>query len=196
MRRLTREFFTASTLELTERLLGKVFVRRAASGALLKGRIVETEAYLGSGDEACHAWRKKTPRNEVMFRAPGTLYVYFTYGCHHLLNIVTEPEGVAGAVLLRAMEPLEGIPLMQERRRTGRETELMNGPAKLAAALRLDCGDSGRDLFGDEFWLEDAPPPPPSAIATSSRVGITRSRELPWRKYLAASPHVSKGRPS
>lgn len=196
MERLQREFFTAPTLELAERLLGKVFVRRTDSGELLKGRIVETEAYLGENDEACHAWRKRTARNEAMFGAPGTLYIYFTYGCHHLMNIVTEPKGTAGAVLVRAMEPLEGIPFMQRQRGTLRPTELMSGPAKLTRALDIEGSSNGRDLFGEEFYLEEAPAPPASSIATSSRVGIARSRELPWRKYLEGNPHVSKGRPS
>ncbi|ABB23209.1 DNA-3-methyladenine glycosylase [Pelodictyon luteolum] len=196
MTRLGKQFFTAPTLALTERLLGKIFVRITPSGTVLKGRIVETEAYLGHNDEACHAWRKKTERNRVMFEAPGTLYVYFSYGCHHLLNIVTEPEGTAGAVLIRAMEPVEGIPCMQERRQTTVETALMSGPAKLTSALGVERSSSGRDLFGNEFFLLDAPSPQPSMICTSTRVGISRSRELPWRKYLADSPHVSKGRPS
>lgn len=196
MARLERDFFHLPTLELTERLLGKIFVRKLPDGTLLKGRIVETEAYLGTGDEACHAWRGMTERNRVMFASPGTLYVYFTYGCHHLMNVVSEPEGTAGAVLIRAMEPLEGIEEMQRRRGQAPPTGLLNGPAKLTRALGIDTAASGRELFSGEFGIEDAPDLPDTMIGTSTRVGISRSTELPWRKFVLESPHLSKGRPS
>jgi len=194
MERLEKQFYEIPTLELAEKLIGKIFVRTLPGNRQLKARIVETEAYLGVDDEACHAWRGRTERNSTMFLRPGTIYVYFTYGCHHLINIVSEPEHRAGAVLLRAMEPVEGISFMQMQRGTAVERELMSGPGKLARALQIERRDNGRDLFGEEFYLENAPPVPEKMIGTTTRVGISRSRDLPWRKFIINNPHVSKAR--
>jgi DNA-3-methyladenine glycosylase len=192
--RLGKQFYETATLELAEKLLGKIFVRTLPGNIRLKGRIVETEAYLGENDEACHAWRGRTARNQIMFRAPGTLYVYFTYGCHYLINIVSEPLNSAGAVLIRAMEPVEGVPFMEEQRGTAIFTNLMNGPGKLARALAIDSSCNGKDLFGNECFLENAPLLPEEMIGTSARIGISKSRELPWRKFILNNPHVSKGK--
>ena len=194
MERLENQFYEIPTLELAEKLLGKIFVRMLPGNIALRGRIVETEAYLGLHDEACHAWRGKTPRNRIMFHEPGTMYVYFSYGSHYLLNIVSEPENSAGAVLIRAMEPVEGIRFMEKQRGQSKLTSLMSGPGKLTKALAIDKSCNGRDLFGEEFFLEDAPPVPESMIGTTARVGISRSRELPWRKFILHNPHVSKVR--
>jgi DNA-3-methyladenine glycosylase len=192
--RLGKQFYETATLELAEKLLGKIFVRTLPGNIRLKGRIVETEAYLGENDEACHAWRGRTARNQIMFRAPGTLYVYFTYGCHYLINIVSEPLNSAGAVLIRAMEPVEGVPFMEEQRGTAIFTNLMNGPGQLARALAIDSSCNGKDLFGNECFLENAPLLPEEMIGTSARIGISKSRELPWRKFILNNPHVSKGK--
>jgi DNA-3-methyladenine glycosylase len=191
MKHLEADFYKLPTLLLAEHLLGKLFVRKENSGILSRGRIVETEAYLGQGDEACHAWRGKTQRNRTMFGPPGSLYIYFTYGCHFMANIVSEPEGIAGAVLLRAMEPVSGIDLMLERRKTGTTTSLMSGPGKLTQALGIGPEFNGESLLGNLCWLEDAPAIPPEMIVTTSRIGISRSIGLPWRKFLKDSPHVS-----
>ncbi|NTW56640.1 MAG: DNA-3-methyladenine glycosylase [Chlorobiaceae bacterium] len=196
MVRVQRQFFEIPTVELAEKLLGKMFTRVLPDGTVLKGKIVETEAYLGEGDEACHAWRGQTPRNHSMFCKPGTIYVYFTYGCHYMLNIVSEPENRAGAVLIRAMEPLEGISFMQLQRGLNTLTCLMSGPGKLTGAMAIGPECNGRDLFGSEFLLEDAPEIPAELIGTGRRIGISRSRELPWRKFILGNPHVSKGKPS
>ncbi len=192
MERLERQFYETPTLELAEKLLGKIFVRILPGNIRLKGRIVETEAYLGQQDEACHAWRGRTARNQMMYRAPGTMYVYFTYGSHYMLNIVSEPENSAGAVLIRAMEPVEGVSFMEEQRETCMITNLMSGPGKLAKAFAIDGSCNGKDLFSEEFFVEDAPPLPKEMIGSSNRVGISRSRELPWRKFIINNPHVSK----
>ena len=192
MKRLDAEFYQTPTLLLAERLLGKIFVHRDPSGRMTRGRIVETEAYLGHGDEACHAWRGMTERNRVMFGPPGHLYIYFSYGCHYLANIVSEPEGVAGAVLLRAMEPVEGVEWMRERRKALDERALMSGPGKLTRALGLGPAHYGESLMDDVCWLEEAPEIPPELIGTSPRIGISRSAALPWRKFVIDSPHVSK----
>jgi DNA-3-methyladenine glycosylase len=194
MERLEKQFYEIPTLVLAEKLLGKIFVRTLPGNIQLKARIVETEAYLGLDDEACHAWRGKTPRNRIMYQKPGTMYIYFSYGCHYLLNIVSEPEHIAGAVLLRAMEPVEGELFMQEQRGTTVASQLMSGPAKLAQALAIDNRYNGSDLYGNEFFLENAPPVPEAMIGTSTRVGISKSRDLPWRKFIISNPHVSKVR--
>lgn len=196
MKRLEKQFYELPTLELAEKLLGKIFVRMLPGNIRLKARIVETEAYMGEHDEACHAYRGRTARNSSMFRAPGTIYVYFTYGCHYMLNIVSEPENIAGAVLIRSMEPVDGIRVMQELRGTSVIKSLMSGPGKLARALSIDSRCNGKDLYGEEFFLENALPLPEFMIGTSTRVGISKSRELPWRKYIINNPHVSKVRHS
>jgi DNA-3-methyladenine glycosylase len=193
MERINPDFFKLPTLVLAEQLLGKIFVRsEGPGGALLKGRIVETEAYLGEGDEASHAWRGMTRRNRAMFGPPGTLYIYFSYGCHYMANIVSEPEGTAGAVLLRAMEPVEGIERMNVNRRTGDLFSLMSGPGKLTQALGIGPDLYAEPLSGHRCWIEDAPGVPPEMIGTSMRIGISRSTHLPWRKFVTGSPHVSK----
>ncbi|MBV5302801.1 MAG: DNA-3-methyladenine glycosylase [Chlorobium sp.] len=194
MSKLEKQFFEIPTLELAETLLGKIFVRILPGNIQLKGRIVETEAYLGEDDEACHAWRGKTKRNQIMYHAPGTLYVYFTYGNHYMLNIVSEPENRAGAVLIRAMEPVEGIRFMEEQRDTRILANLMSGPGKLAKALAIDGKSNGKNIFGEEFFVEDAPAMPESMVGTSVRAGISRSRELPWRKFILDNPYLSKVR--
>jgi DNA-3-methyladenine glycosylase len=196
MERVQRQFFEIPTLELAEKLLGKVFVRVMPGNIILKGRIVETEAYLGVGDYACHAWRGQTRRNGSMFLAPGSIYVYFTYGNHFMLNFVSEPENSAGAVLIRAMEPVEGLPFMKERRGTETPESLMSGPGKLTRAMAIEREGNGKNLFGDEFYLENAPAVPARLIGTSTRTGISRSRELPWRRFIIGNPHVSKRRES
>ncbi|TLU86060.1 MAG: DNA-3-methyladenine glycosylase [Chlorobium sp.] len=194
MERLPRQFYEIPTLAPAEKLLGKIFVRRLPGNVVLKGRIVETEAYLAENDEACHAWKGKTRRNQAMFQSPGTIYVYFTYGNHYMLNIVSEPENTAGAVLIRAMEPLEGLSVMQRQRGMEKLTSLMSGPGKLTRALAIESACNGENLFGDEFFLENAPPVPGRLIGTSRRIGISKSRELPWRKFIIENPHVSKTR--
>lgn len=194
MERLPRQFYEIPTLALAEKLLGKIFVRILPENIVLKGRIVETEAYIAENDEACHAWRGKTRRNQPMFQSPGTIYVYFTYGNHYMLNIVSEPENTAGAVLIRAMEPVEGISFMQRKRGMEKLTGLMSGPGKLTRALAVESGCNECNLFGEEFFLENAPPVPENLVGTSRRIGISRSRELPWRKYILGNPHVSKTR--
>ncbi|MBM3163739.1 MAG: DNA-3-methyladenine glycosylase [Chlorobi bacterium] len=196
MPRLEKQFFERPSIELAGMLLGKIFIRRLPDGTELRGRIVETEAYLGIGDEACHAWRGRTERNSMMFAEPGRLYVYFTYGNHSMLNIVSEPEHTAGAVLIRAMEPLAGEPFMQMQRNTTIVTDLMSGPGKLTRAMAIDRSCNGLSLFEGEFCIEDAPALQEKEIGTSTRIGITRSRDLPWRRFIIGNPHVSRGKVS
>ena len=195
MRRVSQDFFLQPALDLAEALLGRVFVHRETCGNVYRAKIVETEAYLAEGDEACHAYRGMTQRNRAMYASPGTLYVYFTYGCHNLMNIVTEPEGTAGAVLLRAMEPLDGLKKMARNRNTDSRVNLMNGPGKLTMAMGITLAHNGLHLSGDTVYLEEGETVPPDLIHSSERIGITKGTELRWRRYIAGCPFVSKTRP-
>lgn len=189
---LQPRFFERDTVTVARELLGKILVSRVGH-APTGGRIVETEAYLGPGDPGSHAYRGMTPRTSVMFGPPGRTYVYFTYGNHHMLNLITESDGVAGGVLIRAIEPLFGVEEM-ERRRKGRPlVELTNGPGKVAAALGVDLSDYGSVLGQGRVAVFDAPQPP-EPVAVSGRVGLSAGWDAPLRFYLKGDPFVSKGR--
>ena len=186
---LNRKFYQRNTLRVARELLGKKLVRRV-NGLELSGMIAETEAYCGSEDSACHAHRGKTPRNAVMFGKPGHAYVYFTYGMHYMLNLVTEAEENPCAVLIRAILPLEGIEAMEARRRK-KGALLTNGPAKLCQALSIDKSLNGWDVtLGRELWLENYKKIPGSQIITTPRIGIDyahqKHREALWRFVLTS----------
>jgi DNA-3-methyladenine glycosylase len=188
---LPRSFYDRPVAEVARGLLGMHLWRETAEG-LVGGRIVETEAYLAAGDPACHAARGQTRRNATMFGPPGHAYVYSIHS-RWCLNAVTEPEGVASAVLIRAIEPLIGLPLMSSRRRTERPLDLARGPARLCEALGLDRRLDGWDLtLGEELWI--APGERRTSedeIAISPRVGVTSAHGLPLRFYLAGCKFVS-----
>jgi DNA-3-methyladenine glycosylase len=187
-RRLGRDFYARAATQLAPELLGCHLVLRRA-GQQLAGRIVEVEAYLGVGqDPASHAHHGLTPRNREMFATPGRLYVYFAYGMHFCMNVVCESRGVAGAVLLRAVEPLAGESIMSDRRGRG-GTDLTNGPAKLAQAFGVDLRCNGWDLVRGRLGIW--PGPPPARIGRSARVGIRLGTELPYRWFDADSRFVS-----
>jgi DNA-3-methyladenine glycosylase len=194
LKKLPRSFYTRPTLTVARDLLGKIFVRRHGNG-LLSGRIVEVEGYLGKRDPASHAYRGRTPRNQVMFRVGGYLYVYFTYGMHFCANVVTEEEGKGRAVLLRAVEPLEGMRSMVRSRgiaaTEGRN--LCNGPAKLCQAFRMGWKENGTDLCGTSIWIaEDADAPPLKNIGRSPRIGISSATHHRWRFFLVDSSFLSR----
>lgn len=181
---LTRKFYAQDTVKVARTLLGKKLVRRTG-GVELSGMIVETEAYCGCDDSACHAYHGKTPRNAVMFGHPGHAYVYFTYGLHYLLNLVTEKEGNPCAVLIRAVLPLTGIEEMEARRKR-RGAQMTNGPAKLCQAFGIDKSLNGWDLTcGKELWVEDYKIIPAKIIKATPRIGIDYAqkehREALWR---------------
>lgn len=188
-RRLGRAFFARPTETVARELLGCHLVHRGPE--LLALRLVEVEAYLGEGeDEASHAHRGPTPRNSQMFATPGHLYVYVSYGIHHCLNVVCEDHGRAGAVLLRAAEPLAGEAWMRRRRgRTG--PDLSNGPGKLGQCLGADLGWNGWDLVEGALGLW--PGEAPREIGVSTRIGISRDVERPLRFFDRDSPWVSRG---
>ena len=193
-RRFPRSFYARSAIDVAPDLLGHVFVRNLPDGRRLCARIVETEAY-EQEDPASHAFRGPTPRNRVMFGAPGRLYVYFTYGMHFCMNVVTGPVGRGSAVLLRAGEPLEGVDEMTRRRDGRRPAELCSGPAMWCRAFGIDRALDGEDLVGGGVvWIE--PGTPPAEIASGPRVGIRAGRELQWRFLVPNDPSVSKTRPA
>lgn len=191
---LAAAFFERSPLAVAPDLLGRV-VLSLAGGVVTAGRIVETEAYLGSDDAGSHAATKgMTARNSVMYGTPGTAYVYFTYGNHHMLNLVCEPEGVAGAVLVRALEPLEGIDAMALRRRRERPVELCSGPGKLAQALGIDLSDNGSALGEGRIAVYAGVRLAEDKIGISGRVGLREGYEHTYRFFEADSAYVSRGR--
>ena len=191
MPRLPRAFFERPAPDVARDLIGKVLVHRTAAG-LRSGRIVEVEAYRGRQDPASHAFRGPTPRSAVMFGLPGHLYVYFTYGMHHCVNFVCEAEGSAGAVLVRALEPLRGIDAMRRSRGTPEFARLARGPGCVAQALALDRRQDGLDLSSGEVWVASTTRPPYAArILRGQRIGIRVGVERPWRFWVAGHPCVS-----
>lgn len=193
MSRLPRTFYARPGTEVAPELLNKVLV---APG--VRGRIVEVEAYMGSEDPGSHAYRGPTPRTEVMFGQAGRLYVYFTYGMHWCANVVCGDEGVATAVLLRAVTPLAGLDQMRERRpKARRDVDLTNGPAKLAAAFGLDGTHDGLDLQRNRFGvrIDDDGTTPPTVPDQGVRVGLTRGADIPWRWAVPGAAEVSRPRP-
>jgi len=191
-RALPREFYSRFTPVVARDLLGRNLVRRLG-GLSLEGRIVEAEAYRGSDDPASHAYRGKTSRNLVMFGKPGVAYVYFTYGMHYCLNVVTEEEGVPGAVLIRALEPLTGIEEMKKRRRTSDLGALTNGPARLTQAFAITRSLNGADMtLAGELFVSTAPPNPIDQIVSGTRIGVRQGGEKPWRFYIRGNPYVSR----
>jgi DNA-3-methyladenine glycosylase len=182
-------FLEGAASEVAPRLLGCILERRN-NGRILRVRIVETEAY-DQTDVASHSYNGRTPRTEVMFGPAGHLYVYFTYGMHYCCNIVVGEDGYGAAVLLRAVEPIDGIEYMEDRR--GRQgIEATNGPAKLCQALGIDKSMNGEDLRGASLRLIPQPALPANTITTTTRIGITRGVDVPWRFYVTDSPYVSK----
>ena len=195
-KKLPRSFYSRPTLEVASDLLGKVLVRRF-DGHRLAGRIVETEAYVGPHDLACHASKGHTPRTSIMFGPSGYAYVYMIYGFYFCLNVVTEPKGYPAAVLIRGMEPLESLDLMRQlRNNPERDTNIASGPGKLCMAMTIDKRLNGEDMLGQTLWIEDSRLDS-GPILNSPRVGVDYAGEYkdkPWRFYLANNPHVSKVR--
>src|SRR5262245_31116430 len=192
LRRLRRAELPLDTVALARFLIGKVVVRERR-GARLSGRIVETEAY-PVGDAAGHAFRGQTSRNGALFLRRGHAYVYFIYGSCFLLNVSSETPGVGAGVLLRALEPLEGLETMRALRGTARALDLTRGPGRLAAALDVDRRLDGLDLCAPgPLWLAEGPRPPatPRRIGTSTRIGLTKEAERVLRFFERGNPFVS-----
>jgi DNA-3-methyladenine glycosylase len=191
--KIPRSFYEQPTVQVARQLLGKYLVRKHPDGKTV-GRIVETEAYVGPHDLACHAARGRTARTEVMFGRAGYAYVYFIYGVYYCLNVVTEEVDHASAVLIRALEPVEGIELMKERRRTGETRNLASGPGKLCQAFAIDKALNGADVCGSVLYVEDHGEPPPK-ISARPRIGVDYAgkwKNKPWRFLIRGNEFVSK----
>lgn len=189
IRRLRRAELPSNTIELAIYLIGKTLVHDLPA-ARLSGRIVESEAY-PPGDSAAHAFRGQTNRNRSLFLRRGHSYVYFTYGSSFMMNVSSEEPGVGAGVLLRALQPLEGLALMKRSRRTANVLDLTRGPGRLAQAMRIDKRFDGVDLCAaGPLWLGTAAWPP-GEIAVSTRIGLTREIDRRWRFYERGNPNVS-----
>lgn len=199
MKKLPRSFYTRPTIDVAKELLGKVFIRRIGARTL-SGMIVETEAYLHT-DPASHSFRGKTERNSAMFDTGGHLYVYFTYGLHFCANVVTSNKDTGEAVLIRAVEPIEGIEMMVNNRFPGGRRSigggnnlhvLTNGPAKFAQAFQLTRQHSGIDLTKSEMFIVDAGVNVKNMIVAAVRIGVSAGKEKKWRFYVKNNAWVSK----
>ncbi|HXX55415.1 MAG TPA: DNA-3-methyladenine glycosylase [Methanoregula sp.] len=193
---LPRSFYERDAITVATGLLGCCLVHRE-DGFVTAGRIVETEAYL-QGDPAAHSFRGRTPRTSVLFGPPGHAYVYFVYGMHWCMNVVTGTGEDRGAVLLRALEPVEGIPAMEERRKTKELRLLCSGPARLAQALAITGEFNGSSLLTGPLRIVSKDHSPVDGtrgteeIVQTTRVGISKAQDKPYRFYLKRSQHVSR----
>jgi DNA-3-methyladenine glycosylase len=198
--KLRREFYTRrDTLLVARSLLGKRLVVPAPDGARVSGFIVETEAYLGPEDRAAHSYNnRRTPRTEMMFGTGGHAYVYFIYGMYHQFNVVTNSALIPHAVLVRALEPEDGLEWMRQRRPARQDRHLTSGPGKLCLALGLDRTFNGEDLLGERVWIEDAGRKVAARqISSGPRVGIDYAGEYvdkPWRFWMKDNLYVSKSK--
>lgn len=194
---LPENFYTRDVLTVAKDLLGKIFVKDDRDKKY-SGIIVEVEAYSGATDEAAHTFNGKTKRNEVMFEEGGLLYVYFTYGVHFCSNVVTGKEGESNAVLLRGIQPINGIEFMAMNR-FGKKNlsykekiNLANGPGKICQAFNIKREHNGSDLLGDNIFILDNKKVADSDIVTTTRIGIKKSVDLPWRFYIKDNTFVSR----
>ena len=189
---LKRDFYDRETELVARDMLGTVLECRTERG-IASGMVVETEAYIGEEDPACHAAVGRTRRTEPLYGRPGLSYVYFIYGVHWCFNAVTRREGLPSAVLVRALQPLEGIGLMKERRGPRiSEVNLTNGPGKLCAALGIDGSCNGLSLQRGPLVLREGESIPSSRIVTTTRIGITKAADWPLRYFIRDNPWVSK----
>jgi DNA-3-methyladenine glycosylase len=185
---LQRDFYARPAIEVARDCLGKILVHGSAAG-----RIVEVEAYLGVGDRAAHSWRGPTDRTRVIFGPPGHAYVYFIYGMYECLNFVAEPEGMAGCVLIRAIEPLAGIATMRRRRPTAiRIEDLASGPGKLTLAMGITRKLNGADLIKGPLQVRRLPDEPPFEIAVTPRIGIRHCADWPLRFVIQGNRFASR----
>jgi DNA-3-methyladenine glycosylase len=207
--RIQREFFLINAVDLAEKLLGKIIVRKIGDNKIIRGRIVETEAYMGGEDKASHAYKnRKTDRTKAFWNPGGHLYVYLIYGINHCMNIVANDENTPQGALIRAIEPIEGIEIIKKNRginidndnngkKKSHQTNLTNGPGKVAAALKIDRSYNSVDLCSSEeiLLMEDSDPDYKFEIKTSSRVNIDYAgdyKHKQWRFFIEENIYVSK----
>ncbi len=198
MSKLPRDFYTRpNVLQVARDLLGMLLVVPSRNGKRVSGRIVEAEAYRGPQDRAAHSYGgRRTKRTEPMYGIGGTAYVFFVYGMYYQFNVVSGPAETPHAILIRAVEPVEGIDVMRKRRHGQPDHNLTNGPGKLCIALDIDRRLDGLDLLGNRVWLEEGERIPRSRIMSGPRIGIDYAQEWrnkPWRFWIKDNPYVSKG---
>jgi len=197
MKKLPREFYLRDdTLGIARDLLGKILVVPTETGERVSGMIVETEAYLGAIDKAAHSYgNRRTPRTEMMFAAGGTVYIFFIYGMYFQFNIVTGAVDSPHAILIRAVEPIEGVETMRRRRGRMKDANLTSGPGKLCIALGIDKAFNGADLLGEKVWLEEGKKFSDAQILSGKRIGIDYAEEFaekPWRFWVKDNLFVSR----
>jgi DNA-3-methyladenine glycosylase len=190
--KLKRTFYTRDTVTVAKELLGKYIFKKSGKGFLC-GRIVETEAYLGDEDPACHAFRKVTKRNEPMFEDGGIAYVYFIYGNYYCFNAVTEKQGTGSAVLIRGVEPVSGIQAMRKNRGViRRECDLTNGPSKFCLAFNIDKKDNWEDLTKERIFISKSKKKESITVSVAKRIGIKEGADLPYRYFIKDNPYVTR----
>lgn len=187
---VSQEFFKDNAVVLARKLLGCELVHETEAG-ITSGKIVETEAY-SQEDAASHSCRGETERTKIMFGAGGHAYIYFTYGMHYCFNVVSGPAGHGQGVLIRALEPLEGIGIMKQRRSKDNEKELCNGPAKLVQAMGITKADYGKPLYEGNLYIKKLQTPSEGQIMVGPRIGITKAIDTPWRFWLKENSFVSR----
>ncbi len=193
-KRLSREFYNQDGITVAKQLLGAVLVRKTPQG-ITAGKIVETEAYMGEIDAAAHSFKPRSPRTEIQYGEGGFAYIYMIYGMYWCMNVVANTKDIPQAVLIRALEPVEGIELMQSRRNTQNIKNLCSGPGKLCQALAIDKSCYGLDLLGDELYIVQGDELMPEQIAATPRINIDyagEAKDYPWRFIIDKNPHVSK----
>ncbi|WP_010235929.1 DNA-3-methyladenine glycosylase [Clostridium arbusti] len=202
--KLKREFYNRDTVVVAKGLLGKILVRKV-EGEITKGKIVEVEAYKGFMDKAAHTYNgRRTKRVEIMYGNPGFSYVFFIYGMYHCMNVITREEGIGEAVLIRAIEPIEGLNIMSKRRfdlsfddlKKRQIINLTNGPSKLCKAFAIDKSCNGIDLCGDVLFIEESDSKSFN-IGISKRIGIDyaeEAKDFPWRFFIEKNEFVSKSK--
>lgn len=197
MEKLNRKFYTrADTLQIAREILGKTLVVPTEGGQRVSGKIVEVEAYLGENDKASHAYNgRRTTRNEITYKIGGKVYIFFIYGMYWQLNIVTNSAEIPHVILIRGVEPIEGIEIMRERRGKMKDQNLTSGPGKLCIAFGIDKSFNGEDLLGDKIWFENGENISDDQIESGKRIGIDYAQEFaekPWRFWLKGNQFVSK----
>lgn len=190
---LPRKFYLQDTITVSKELLGKTIVRKTFK-KILTAKIVETEAYIGEHDPACHAYQKITARNKIMYEAGGMVYIYFIYGNYYCFNIVSEMKGIGNATLIRAVEPVEGIEIMKKLRGAVNNIfELTNGPAKLCMALNIDKTLNAEDITNENnIFISKPVKKEKFEIVTTKRIGLNVGADFPYRFFIKDNPYVTK----
>ena len=194
MKKVSRDFYNRSALVVAKEILGKTLVHETKEG-ITKGKIVEVEAYMGAKDKAAHSYKPHSKRTMIQYGEGGYAYVYLIYGMYICMNVVTNIQNIPEVLLIRALEPIDGIELMKKRRKTNRIKNLCNGPGKLSQAMGITKENYGEDLCGNTLYLEDAMPIKSEQIVQTKRINIDYAEEAKdylWRFLIKENPYVSK----